>query len=495
MRRWAGLTVLLTGAAITMATPDSLIGRTAYTGCFAGLAVLAWRGALRTAVGGRRPWIMVAAAVTSWIVGDLAWDLRQLTGQPEGAGLPDVFWLAGYPMLGGSVVLMARRRAPKQSRAGLIDGLTLTTAAALGTWQLLVRPSLGKGHVTFNVFVDALYPFGDVLVFAAVAYLVLSPGRQGVPTRLLVSGMTAMLGLDLACTLLPNVWSDRDVERLNGLMLLANGLIIAATLHRDRDELVTAVPMTVETLHPARVLFLGIGLLTAPLMAVTQSDLGSGERVPLLFGTVVTIALSLVRFTGAVHEQARVQKLLAYQAAHDTLTGLANRRRMTAWLEGNFTPDASVIYIDLDGFKSVNDEHGHAAGDAVLVEVASRLRHVVRRDDIAARLGGDEFAVVCVGLDALSLAALLDRLTAALFEPIPYNGHVLWVGASIGVASAGDCAGPDELISQADHAMFAVKASRRADSASRGRIPSAPTPASRPMGQHLEPLHSGPDST
>jgi hypothetical protein len=61
-----------------------------------------------------------------------------------------VFWLSGNPMLGGSVVLMARRRAPKQSRAGLIDGLTLTTAAALGTWQLLVRPSLGKGHVAFE---------------------------------------------------------------------------------------------------------------------------------------------------------------------------------------------------------------------------------------------------------------------------------------------------------------------------------------------------------
>jgi diguanylate cyclase (GGDEF)-like protein len=192
---------------------------------------------------------------------------------------------------------------------------------------------------------------------------------------------------------------------------------------------------------------------------VTRGNLDLADRILLIAGTVVTTALSLVRFVGAVREQARVQNVLAHQADHDTLTGLANRRAFTSRLRQHRPADClTVIYIDLDRFKPINDTYGHAAGDAVLVAVAERLRNAVRPGDLAARLGGDEFAALCADLDPAGQHHLTDRLAAVIAEPIDVDGgHRVTVGASIGVASTRDGIEPQTLITRADHAMFDAK--------------------------------------
>jgi diguanylate cyclase (GGDEF)-like protein len=291
-----------------------------------------------------------------------------------------------------------------------------------------------------------------------VLYLVLSPGTRGTPTRLLISGMILTLGCDLGFSLLPETWSGA-VTRLDGLLLVANALLVAGVRHPNRDELLTPIRLPVVSLHPARVLFLGLALLTAPLMAITHGWMPLSERALLLFGTVTTVGFSLARFTGAVREQVRIQQLLAHQAAHDVLTGLANRRTLIERLEHEFRPgvDTVLLYVDLDGFKTVNDTRGHAAGDAVLVEVARRFQQTVRVGDIVARLGGDEFAVLCHRIDTDNARRLADRLAEAVDVPIPYEKASLSVTASVGFASARDCRTGDELINQADEAMFAVK--------------------------------------
>ena len=137
-------------------------------------------------------------------------------------------------------------------------------------------------------------------------------------------------------------------------------------------------------------------------MAVVDGGLKGNHQIALLGGCVVTVAFTLARFTGAVREQTRVQRLLIHLADHDALTGLPNRRRLTDHLDREFEPVAEtvILYLDLDGFKAVNDRHGHAAGDAVLVEVARRVGASIRREDLPVRLGGDEFAVLCPGLGA-----------------------------------------------------------------------------------------------
>ena len=120
-----------------------------------------------------------------------------------------------------------------------------------------------------------------------------------------------------------------------------------------------------------------------------------------------------------------------------------------------------ILYLDLDGFKAVNDQYGHAAGDAVLVEVARRVSASIRRGDLPVRLGGDEFAVLCPGLGAKEGRALAERLVAAVAEPIPFGSDLLRVGASVGMSTAHGCSNGDEFIARADHAMLDAKRAGR----------------------------------
>lgn len=159
--------------------------------------------------------------------------------------------------------------------------------------------------------------------------------------------------------------------------------------------------------------------------------------------------------------EARLQEL----ARTDALTGLPNRRQFYERLRQELARAArdrtllGVIYIDLDGFKSVNDSLGHALGDALLRRVAKRLNARLRRTDVLARLGGDEFTVIAPGLkieqDACTVA---ETLLAALVVPFQLKGNECRIGASIGVATNRDTAiSVDKLLTRADEAMYMAK--------------------------------------
>ncbi|MEN3362592.1 MAG: diguanylate cyclase [Mycobacteriales bacterium] len=447
------------GAAVDAATPESALGRGAYLGCFALIVITGWRAVRLAAPAARRPVRLIAGAMTSWLAGDLLDAGMRLTGIDSLPHLPDVLWLAGYPLIGGGLIGLVRRRAPGQGRAGALDGLILTTAAALGAWQVLVAPAVRAQELTAGVIIGALYPLGDIILLASVLFLVLSPGRRGTPTRLLVTGMALTLVCDLVLALPQDVLRPGDGARLDGVLLLANGLVVASIRHSRRAELLTPVWEPVAKLHRARLPFLGVALLAAPLVAITRNGQPVSVQLPLLVGIAVTVGFSLARFTGAVHEQVRAQQLLAHLAAHDELTGLANRRTLVGTLEREFRPgsDTVLLYLDLNLFKGINDQHGHAAGDAVLIEVGRRLQAGVRPGDLVARLGGDEFAVLCHRIDGVGARRLADRLATSVYQPIRWGEQTFAVATSVGQAGAQACRTADDLIGAADEAMLAAK--------------------------------------
>ncbi|MDR3471706.1 MAG: GGDEF domain-containing protein [Devosia sp.] len=184
--------------------------------------------------------------------------------------------------------------------------------------------------------------------------------------------------------------------------------------------------------------------------------------VGLLIPILVLVLLRFRAFTTELDRQRRAARRLA---ARDSLTGLANRlafdHRLSAEL-ARHSPAAPValMLLDLNGFKRVNDTFGHAAGDAVLAEVADRLRRMIAPPALAARLGGDEFAVVMrleEGADAL-FELVLD-LHAALAEPYLVQGRPVDAPASIGIALAPEHGeSEDELLRHADAALYAAKA-------------------------------------
>lgn len=183
-----------------------------------------------------------------------------------------------------------------------------------------------------------------------------------------------------------------------------------------------------------------------------------------------------------VTERVRLQAQLQHNAEHDPLTDLPNRslftKRVQQALSGRRASDrgahlrgTAVLFIDLDGFKAVNDTIGHQAGDELLVQAARRLQDAVRHGDTASRLGGDEFAALIIGDGTRDRAArernileLADRLRLTLSQPYLIDGNDVRVNASIGVAFAEPGLGAGELLRNADLAMY------RAKSAGKGRV-------------------------
>jgi diguanylate cyclase (GGDEF)-like protein/PAS domain S-box-containing protein len=161
-----------------------------------------------------------------------------------------------------------------------------------------------------------------------------------------------------------------------------------------------------------------------------------------------------------------LQADLARLALHDPLTGLANRSLLDDRLRvalaradrlGTLT---GVLFVDLDGFKGVNDRYGHHVGDLVLKAVAARLRAVLRPADVVARLGGDEFVAVCEELAGKDEAnAIVERVATAVAEPVATENGPLTVRGSVGLALAEGGAGThgDDLIRRADEAMYRAK--------------------------------------
>jgi diguanylate cyclase (GGDEF)-like protein/PAS domain S-box-containing protein len=174
---------------------------------------------------------------------------------------------------------------------------------------------------------------------------------------------------------------------------------------------------------------------------------------------VRTVANTLGMALARLREEERIR----HDAVHDPLTGLANRILLRDRLEhavalserqGSAT---GLLFIDLDNFKEVNDEYGHAAGDAVLVELGERMRMVVRPSDTMARLGGDEFVAVCENVNEESVLALGRRLQESIRLPMTISGVEHNLSACIGIALGQ--ANPDELLGNADTAVYRAKAS------------------------------------
>jgi len=184
------------------------------------------------------------------------------------------------------------------------------------------------------------------------------------------------------------------------------------------------------------------------------------EERSLLRAMARSLALSL-QVLRSVAAERMARREAEEQAIHDALTGLPNRAQVLTHLDRLLRQDdaaaCSVLFIDLDRFKIINDAHGHAVGDRLLIALASRLRQLVEPDHLVGRLGGDEFVVVVEEADPAAVEQLSQRLIARLMEPLVVQGKPLLSGASVGIATFAPGETAERLIENADMAMYRAK--------------------------------------
>jgi diguanylate cyclase (GGDEF)-like protein len=184
------------------------------------------------------------------------------------------------------------------------------------------------------------------------------------------------------------------------------------------------------------------------------------EERSLLRAMARSLAMSLQVLRSMAAERT-ARREAEEQAIHDALTGLPNRAQVICHLERLLREEepaaCSVLFIDLDRFKNINDAHGHAVGDHLLIALSGRLRQLVEPDHLVGRIGGDEFVVVTTAADPAAVEQLSQRLIAQLMEPLVVQGKTLLSGASVGIATFAPGETAERLIENADMAMYRAK--------------------------------------
>jgi diguanylate cyclase (GGDEF)-like protein len=420
-------------------------------------------------------WFLMAAGMWSWTLGNIWW-LWYMVSTPTGPPVPspaDALFFGLVPFALASAAALGGL-----DRGGfrvLLDGLIISGSLLALSFATVLGAVIRAKHdgLLLNLVMLGL-PIGDIAM-AAMTFILLSRAdrRRRSTLALVCGGMLALAVAEsgMAYMIQAEVYSTgflANVGYIVGFLLIGHGA--RHSRHGAAPRVAADSPLWLLLPYVP----LTLALTTLVLMRVVTGD---SDAMDLTLGAVLVvlvIARQWLVLRDNVHltrnlrvtldQLRRREEELEHLAFHDSLTGLANRALFHDLSERAIKQSAayppSVLYIDLDGFKQVNDRLGHAAGDALLVAVADRLRACVPASDTVARLGGDEFAVLCDSIDSADgLNAVGERIVYVLGEEFRIEGETVRIGASVGGARGE----PDrygnvhDLLRRADIAMYAAK--------------------------------------
>jgi len=419
-----------------------------------------------------RPWWALALGLALSAAGDWTWViLDRVYGLEPFPSVADVFYLAGMGLVAVALLSLLRGRVPGGDRAGLLDALIVAVGFGLLSWIFLMAPIVADPTQSVTEIGVALaYPVLDILLLGVVVRLFLAPGRRVASLRFLIGALAAFLLADLPYAVMALEGTYASGNLIDGGWLLGAALWGAAALHPSMRHVADAAEPGDLRLSAWRLVLLTGASLMAPAVLVVQAWTGARIDVPVIAtGCVVLFLLVIARLGGVVDDlratlfqRRALEAELERRALHDPLTGLANRVLFRDRLEHALARrdgQVAVLFLDLDDFKTVNDTWGHAAGDALLTQVAQTLRRSVRSGDTVARLGGDEFAVLLEDHpDIYAAGQVAGGLITAVESPVPVGSNWHATGVSIGVSLGTHAtATATELMRDADIAMYVAK--------------------------------------
>ena len=442
-------------------------------------AACGWAARRSRERGWRVGWALVGLSCLSWAVGQLVWTWLEVV---QGHSVPfpsvaDAFYLLAMPLAALGLLGFPSSPSSRAGRARLVlDGLVVAMSVLFVSWAVVIGPTLrdGTGSAVDRA-IGLSYPAGDVVLLTIVilAFVRFDPaGRRAVGLVGLGFAAFALADSSFAYTTLHDhpVSSLSNVAWFAGYLLVALGAMHAArtpSSHRERLESTRATSRLVVLLPYAPVaVVLALSGVEALVLDPIVVDDG-------LFWIGLTLILALlVRQAVVSLENARLARSLElsndqlrYQVLHDALTGLPNRPlyldrlRVALARMQRVTEVIAVMFVDLDGFKPVNDTLGHGYGDALLTELGEQLAGAVRAGDTVARFGGDEFLVLCEDVSGVDEAmTLAERVSSTASRAVVSGDRQLPVTASVGLVVTDDpTTEADELVRLADAAMYRAK--------------------------------------
>jgi len=422
------------------------------------------------------PWICIGIAFVLFLVGGVARTSLQTMGNltASRSALPDVVALPGYVFLAAGLLGFSRIRVRGTPHTSVILDAAIAAFALFAlAWTLLIEPVLldHQAPVLVKIVLTA-YPSMSIFLVVVTLRIVFNPSGKRVPALRLCVG--AMILMFLGDTL----YMIADINLVNvppavldlpyALAILGAG---ATAVHPSMRELTEAGPTTRMTTSPGRTALIAAALLVTTVLAAQLREFNTADRIVTSVTFFALSAAVVLRIIQALRIAARSETLLTFQANHDELTGLPNRRMLEDHLERLLRAGSvdethvALIFLDLDRFKLVNDTLGHTRGNDLLVQVAQRLQSYVRPSDLVARIGGDEFVILLNHpITASQAVSMANRLLQCLKEPLVLDGIEFYISGSIGLSFAsGDDphALAEALIRDADTAMYQAKEAGR----------------------------------
>jgi diguanylate cyclase (GGDEF)-like protein len=422
-----------------------------------GLCIL---GGLRRRSGSAVP-IILGVAIVCWALGDTVLTIESLGGAtPPSPSLADAFYLGFFPFSYVAVVMFIRGETRRLSSPSWLDGAVagLGAAAVCAAFAFSAIEHTAR-ESALAVGVNLAYPLGDVLLLLlVVGGTAVMSGRRKAPWLLLAAGFTVNIFGDTSNLLQSSAFGATHINTIinSAAWPISTFLLSMAMCLRPglADPLADRKP-------PG---FLLPGLAAgAGLMVLFLRTFSPVNRVATALATA-TLLLVVLRTWLSVRDLRAQTRLRHRQSVTDHLTGLANRRRLFDAFDAFFAeppgerPELAFLFIDLNGFKRVNDSFGHPVGDEVLKRVTTRLADSLRPSDLLARIGGDEFGAMLVDAGPDGALAVAAHLSASLDEPFTFDAVSAQISASIGIAIAPEDASDSEgLMRCADVAMYRAK--------------------------------------
>ena len=375
--------------------------------------------------------------------------------------------LLSQVVLVGGLVFIVRRRLTGQAGNVLADGLIVGTGAWLIVWVYLIQPSLGiPGHTASFTFIRSATLGVSVIVLFLLATLLFSETDPS-PANAFIG---IAISLSLVGLILRAVIARGDVSfalsTVDAPILMAFGFAGAGFIHPTIRHIGTGGPRTATPALMTRLLTTTSSLI-APIIILAINKPANNQDITVRTITVcILAAVVMIRVVQSVRLNALTQDQLVRNALTDSLTGLPNRVLMLQHIESamrsswrtNVQP--TVLFVDVDRFKNINDSLGHSTGDDVLTEVAKRLTAAVPDHATVARIAGDEFVVLDSTTESLTQSVLLaEQVLDSLRRPISTRDGDMFVTASIGVAYAPKSVelSANDLMQHADTAMYRAK--------------------------------------